>query len=79
MITNDAFNNGAISSLCCVQAVCNIALFRAFVYSTIPFHVTIVLGCHRKHGGRIRMHKEVSMEEVMFQLSSGGSVGTVGS
>lgn len=51
-------NNGALSSLCCVQAVCNIALFRAFVYSKIPFHVTIVLGCHGKHGGRIRMHKE---------------------
>jgi len=79
VITNDAFNNGAISSLCCGQAVCNVALFRVFVYSKILFHVTIVLGCCGKHGRRIRMHKEVYMEEVMFQLSSGGPVGTVGS
>lgn len=60
------------------KAVCNIALFRAFVYSKILFHVTIVLGCCGKHAGRIRMHKEVSVEGVMFQLSSGGPVGTVG-
>ena len=55
---------------CALQSIC---------YSKILFHVTIVLGCCGKHGGRIRMHKEVSMEEVMFQLSSGGLVGTVGS